>query len=217
MSKVGLSLVSSFEKLFNKAPDPSKSTSSIVYVFPDCIPILLINSITNPILVFFSIIPSLKAHFSIFTLPLKKSVYSYQVCGKCIPVRVSLYLHHTDNRHNLYTLRFIVPFVRLSGSPPPPPPYPLCRAHPNRSLHHQHPTRPPADLHPRPRLHHSSGLLYLLARWVWPPSHHHLVPLPHLTFIPCKLALKMSSSNPTRNMASPPSFLLSLGTSLLGM
>ena len=108
-------------------------------------------------------------------------------------------------------------YLALSPPPPPPPPYPLCRAHLNCSLHHQHPTRPPADLHPRPHLHHSSGLLYLLACWVRPPSHHQLVSLPHLTFIPCKLALKMSSSNTTRNMASPPSFLLSLGTSLHGM
>ena len=85
--------------------------------------------------------------FSVLTLPLKKNlcVSSCKVCGKCIPVRVSLYLHHTGNRHNLRTPRFIVPLVRLSCSTLPPP-YPYCRAHLNCSLHHQHLTRPFAEL-----------------------------------------------------------------------
>ena len=59
MPKVGLSLGSSFEKLFNKAPDHSNLVSPVVYVFPGCISILPINSIPNPVFMSFSVTPSL--------------------------------------------------------------------------------------------------------------------------------------------------------------
>ena len=119
MAKVGLSLGSSYEKLFNKAQPIQNSMSSIVYVFPSCVPILPKHLIPNPLLVSFSITLSLKVSFYVLTLPSKKFVPSCQVCGKCIPVPVFLSLHHTGNRHNHCIRRFIIPFVRLSGSAPP--------------------------------------------------------------------------------------------------
>ena len=50
------------------------SVSSVVYAFPGCIPILPTNLILNPILVSFSVSPSLRVPFSFLTLPSKKSM-----------------------------------------------------------------------------------------------------------------------------------------------
>ena len=91
MPKVGLSLGSSFEKLFNKALDPSKLRVFGCLCFPWLRPysshkldpkssscVFLSYSLTQSVFLYFD--PSLK----------KISVPSCQVCGKCLPVRVSL-------------------------------------------------------------------------------------------------------------------------------
>ena len=69
--KVGISLSSSFEKLFHIAPYPSKLR---VFGCFGYVPILPTNSISNPILVSFSITLSLIVPFSILTLSSKKSL-----------------------------------------------------------------------------------------------------------------------------------------------
>ena len=121
MPKVGLSFGSSFEKLFNKAPDPPKLHVFSCLCFLGCIPILPTNLIPNLVLVSFSVTPLLRVPFPVLTLPLKNiCVPSCQVYGKYIPFRFSLYLHHIDNKHRCYTTRFIVHLVRLSNSPSPP-------------------------------------------------------------------------------------------------
>ena len=125
MPKVGLSLGSYFEKLFNKAPDPSKLRVFGCLCFPWLHPyssykldpksspcVFLGYSLTQS--AFLCCDPTLKK---------KKSLCrSCQVCGKCIPVCESLYLHHIGNKHRLCTLCFIVHLMRLSSSAPFPLP-----------------------------------------------------------------------------------------------
>ena len=88
----------------------------VVCVFPGCVPIIPTNSIPNPILVSFSVTPSLKVPFSVLTLPSKKSLCFVVSNLWKMYSRSCIYLHHIGNRHNLCTPRFIFPLVRLSES-----------------------------------------------------------------------------------------------------
>ena len=117
MPKVGLSLWSSFEKLFNKALDPFKLRVFGCLCFPWLRPYSShkLNPKSSPC-VFLGYFLT-QSDFLYFDPTLKKiCVPSCQVCGKCIPIHASLYLHHTGNRYDLYTPRFIIPLVQLSDS-----------------------------------------------------------------------------------------------------
>ena len=63
MPKVGISLGSSFEKLFHKALNPSKFHVFGCLCFLGHVPILHTNSVPNPVLVSFSVTPSLRVPF----------------------------------------------------------------------------------------------------------------------------------------------------------
>ena len=130
MPKVDLSLGFSFEKLFNKAPDPSKLCVFGCLCFPWLRPYSShkLDPKSSPcVFLGYSLTQSA---FLCYDPTLKKI---------CVPVMSSLWKmcsrshlslpspHHTGNRHRLCTPRFIVHLMRLS--------------------HHHHPTRPPTDLH----------------------------------------------------------------------
>ena len=162
MPKVGISLDSSFEKLFNKAPNPSKLRVFGYF----CFPWLRLTSShkldpesSSCVFLGYSLT---QAIFLCFDPTLKKIFVSCQVRGKRFPVRVSIYLLHIGNRHRLYTPHLPIHLMRLSCSPPPPPPPPsftlispklVCSPHhltcPLTTLHLpelHHPTHPPAKL-----------------------------------------------------------------------
>ena len=110
MPKVGLSHSSTFENLFHKAHDPSKLYVFYCLCFPWLRPysshkldpktspcVFLGYSLTQSVFICFD--PILN---KIFMSP------SCQIYGKCFPVRVSPYLHHTNSRHKLCLTRFII-------------------------------------------------------------------------------------------------------------
>ena len=155
MPKVGISLDSSFEKLFNKAPNPSK-----LRVFGYlCFPWLRLNSShkldpesSSCVFLGYSLTQSI---FLCFHPTLKKIFVSCQVRGKRFPVRVSIYLLHIGNRHRLYTPHLVIHLIRLSCSPPPPlyPYLPRTTAFPpspHMSSHHTTFARAPSP-HPSSR------------------------------------------------------------------
>ena len=117
MPKVGLSLGFSFEKLFNIASDPSKLRVFGCLRFPWLRHYSSHKLDPNPVLMSFLVTISIKVPFSVLTLPSKKIFVSRHVkFVENVFSFVSLYLHHMGNKHNLYTPRFIVSLVQLSGS-----------------------------------------------------------------------------------------------------
>ena len=107
MPKVSLSRGSSFEKLFNKAPDPSK-----IHVFGClCFPWLDLKS-SLCVFLGYSLTQSV---FSVLTIPSKIFVPHHVKFVENVFLFASLYLHHTGNIHNLCTPRFIVPLMRQLG------------------------------------------------------------------------------------------------------
>ena len=116
MPKVGLSLGSSFEKLFHKALNPSKLRLFGCLCFPWLHPfsshkldpkyntcVLLSYSLTQSVFLYFD--PILKKNLC---------VPSCQVCGKCFLIYVSPYLPNAGSRPKLCPPHFIVHLGKLS-------------------------------------------------------------------------------------------------------
>ena len=87
MTKVGLSLGSSFENYSKHFLTHPNSVSSVIYVFPSYVPTLPTNSTPNIVCVSFSTTPLLRVPSSVLTT-LKKNlcITSCQVYGECFPV-----------------------------------------------------------------------------------------------------------------------------------
>ena len=145
MPKVGLSLGSSFEKLFNKTPDPSKLRVFGCLCFPWLYPysshkldpnfspcVFLDYSLTQS--VFFCFDPTLKKTFVSRHVKFVENYSRLCLSTSAAPV--------IDTNSTLLASSFLSCNYPTSR-PPSPSPYLYPRSHPNCCIHPHHPTRPP--------------------------------------------------------------------------